>query len=83
MKPAGSALDQLHTTMQPSCLALLALALLAGARGSAAADSERVLLQVAAPAPERPPTAFVVTYGGYDNYFHSDSVASGEYQRRR
>ena len=73
----GGPLEPLSSTMQPGMLALLALGVLAGLGGSAAAG-ERSLLQGAAPAPERPPTAFVVSYGGYDNYFRSDGVASGE-----
>lgn len=65
--------------MHPSCLALLALALVAGVRrcGVAAAGG-RSLLQAAAQAAEREATAFEVTYGGYQNYFRSDGVASGE-----
>lgn len=65
--------------MLRSCLALLALAVLAGEwRSVVAAAGERSLLQAAAPAAERAATAFEVSYGGYSNYFRSDSVASGE-----
>lgn len=65
--------------MHPSCLALLALALVAGVgRSGVAAAGGRSLLQAAAPAAEREATAFEVTYGGYQNYFRSDGVASGE-----
>lgn len=57
-------------------MVLLALALLAGVgRGGVAGRS---LSQAAAPAAERAATAFEVTYGGYQNFFHSDGVASGE-----
>ncbi|KAI7840459.1 hypothetical protein COHA_005761 [Chlorella ohadii] len=64
--------------MLRSCLALLALAVLAGEwRSVVAAAGERSLLQAAAPAAERAATAFEVSYGGYSNYFRSDSVASG------
>lgn len=61
---------------------LLALVLASAGTGSASVGADRrSLLQAApAPAPEREPTAFALSYGGYMNAFRSDDTASGSKQ---